>query len=134
MRRPTLHVLAGLPGAGKSTRAAAIIAETGAVLVSRDDLRLALRTEIHVGLMNGVMETAARVLLEAGHDVTIDAWNLHPGDRATWTSLAQALGAELVWERLDTPLELCIRRDAERPEPNGEARVRAAAATYAIAA
>lgn len=126
-----LFVLSGLPGAGKTTRARALCAETGAAMVARDDLRAVLlnvRCEARLTLL---MAALTRDLLHAGADVVVDAWNLHPADRRLWERLAGEAGAALLWEHLDTPVEECVRRDAGRPNANGAALVREAARLFA---
>ncbi len=129
---PTLHVLSGLPGAGKSTRARLLTESTGAVLVGRDELRAAMPNLPDDWLLTLLMVDAARSLLANGYDVVIDAWNLHPRDRERWEECCAQTGAKLEWTHMTTPIEECIRRDALRPAPNGERRVRWAAAEYGL--
>lgn len=133
-RRPTapvLTVLSGLPGAGKTTYARAYVATTGAVLVGRDELRAALVSLDCEGTITALMCDLARAILRTGRSVIVDAWNLHPADRTAWQLLAAETEARLAWVHLTTPVDECVRRDATRPAPNGEARVRSAAREFA---
>lgn len=134
MTAPTLIVLSGLSGAGKSTLAHKLVEETNAVLISRDELEKAVVTNNCVDAMNHLMWLAATIFLTAGRSVVIDAWNLHPVDRPIWQYIATTTGAALVWRHLSTPVEVCIARDAKRPNPVGRVRIERAAKEYGLAA
>jgi len=127
---PQLTVLSGLPGAGKSTIARAELAKTGAVLVGRDELRTAMVGLKDEALITLLLADLSLSLLLAGHDVVVDAWNLHPDDRARFEALAEEAAAEMRWLHVPTPVDVCVERDAQRPNANGEERVREAAAMY----
>ena len=59
----------------------------------------------------------ADMLLRAGANyVIIDACNLHPHDYIRWETVALVCGAEMIWERLDTPPDVCAERLAARAE------------------
>jgi len=106
---PTLTVLCGLPGSGKSTYAATL----GATVLSADAIRE--RGE-SAGVVFGWLYIRARRLLAAGRDVVADTCALDVADRAALLALGRAAGArvELVYMRVDA--EVCRARDAARAE------------------
>jgi predicted kinase len=121
-----ITAMRGLPASGKSTRARQIQAEVRAggslcMIVSRDVLRDMLgvgwsggpRAESVVTAMQHAMVRAA---LAAGADVVIDDTNLHPVALPGWQKLAAETGAELRIVDVDTDVEVCVARDAQRPE------------------
>lgn len=125
-----LYVLSGLAGAGKTTRAMQLIAETGAVLLCRDELRTSLRHCADETAISHMMQEMASVLLSHGFDVVVDAWNLHPADEQNWRNVADQTNSVLEWIHLSTPVEVCIMRDSHRPTPVGAARITEAAAEF----
>lgn len=127
---PTLTVLSGLPGAGKTTRARVLAAE-GHYVVGRDELRAMVARPITEPAVTLLAAASARQLLSVGLNVVVDGWNLTAGDQRLWEQLAAEAGVELVWLHLATPVEECVRRDASRPNAIGAAAVRAAAANHA---
>lgn len=134
MSRPTLTILSGLAGAGKSTLARSIAAETDAVLICRDELRVSLVNLDDEELLTMVTMAVARQCLRSGRSAIVDAWNLDQWDRDLWTHVAQTTEAVLDWRYLNTPIDLCIERDSRRPHPVGSARILSAAREYGIAA
>lgn len=78
MSKPTLHLLMGLPGAGKSTLARTLEEATGATRLSSDEFRLQLFIEPcfsqkeHDSLY-GILDHNVEHLLQAGYDVVYDA-------------------------------------------------------------
>jgi predicted kinase len=139
---PTLAILAGLPGSGKSTAARRLKADRGFFVVSTDGLRLALNAGVYPREAGGeyaalepvvleVARLAVRRLLEAGRDVAVDATHLTRDRRAGWREFARGLmpevRVEIHWcvgrwdsaarwgsERGHTPAEYeAIRRELE---------------------
>lgn len=95
-----LVILAGLPGSGKSTRAAQLKADRGFFVVSLDGLRLALNAGVYprgddfntLGpVVRDLAERAVAELLRRGRDVAIDATNLTRARRRRWRELARAV-------------------------------------------
>ena len=111
-----LVVLAGLPGSGKSTWAAA---QPEAAL-SSDEMRRLLADDpadqsIHRRVF-AALRYLARVRHEVGRPVTyIDATNLTPRDRRPWIKLAEMLDCEAEAIFFDTALEVCLARNRTRP-------------------
>lgn len=102
-----LVVMAGLPGAGKSTLARALAAETGAVLLAVDLVEAAMwragvggpaDPSVPTGIAAyGVVQAQTGALLTAGHTVIADAVNAVEPARAAWRDLAAEHGAPIRW-------------------------------------
>jgi predicted kinase len=118
----TLFITRGLPGSGKSTWARQ---QQGAVRVNRDDLRLMM----HGGFtgegyrekqVTAVQRASVEALLTMGVSVICDDTNLRGKVVRELAELALAAGAtpELV-DFTHVPIEVCIERDAARPESVG---------------
>ena len=111
---PTLYVLTGLPGAGKSYRAQAIIAATGAIHVDMDnamrergisivdyDARFAIQPEVEARIAP-LLASGASVVAEFG------SWTRDERDRIRGYAGPSGSRTELHW--LDASPEECIRR------------------------
>ncbi len=124
---PTVHLLCGLPGAGKTTLARQLEAGLPAVRFSLDEWMLRLYPDLHFasGNYGQLAETcklliwdAARQVLQAGTDVVLD-WNQWSRERrAVWAGRAEAAGAGVVVHYVRTPLETSIERAAGRAARN----------------
>jgi predicted kinase len=71
--------------------------------------------------------------LRLGRDVVVDDTNLDPETVKLWLSCAMAGVAAVEFLPIDTPLEECIRRDAQRAMPVGEEVIRRMAAKAGLA-
>ncbi|WP_212840857.1 AAA family ATPase [Catellatospora sp. IY07-71] len=115
---PTLTITRGLPGSGKTTWAKA---QPG-VRVNRDDLRRMLHGgNLGEGWAERQVTVAQRAqveaLLKAGADVVCDDTNLRAKVVRELAELAVDCGAQVVLRDFtDVPLEVCLERDAARPE------------------
>lgn len=116
----TLTAMRGYPASGKSTRAREIAAETGAVVVCRDDLRQMLhgtywsgKRELEEEVTVAERATVA-AYLKAGKSVVVDATHLEPSFLRKWAKMASQYGAK--FERVDMPVgeHTCIERDVQR--------------------
>ena len=124
---PTVHLLCGLPGAGKTTLARQLEAGLPAVRFSLDEWMLRLYPDLHFasGNYGRLAETcklliwdAARQVLEGGTDVVLD-WNQWSRERrAVWAGRAAAAGAAVVVHYVRTPLRTSIERAAGRAARN----------------
>lgn len=96
-------ILAGLPGAGKSTHSKQM-AQFGYVVINQDLL----------GSMNKCIEEAAKAMA-AGKSVIIDRTNLNQRQRAYWIDLANKYKVrQITCHWLTTDMETCIKRVVER--------------------
>lgn len=127
----TLTVLSGLPGAGKTTLALDIIYETKAVLVSRDELRQALKSLKNEDHLSLVMFEVAEIVLNQNHSVVIDSWNLKLSDAQMWQELSEKTHARLNWIHVPTSIEECERRDFYRNPKSEPLDIREIARKYA---
>jgi predicted kinase len=126
-----LVITRGLPGAGKTTRALAWVAEdrAGRARVNRDDLRAMLHDGVWRGSDTEGQVVAARdavitALLRSGIDVVSDDTNLRTAAVRDLARLALACDAGfVVWDMTDVPLDVCIERDGGRERSVGERRI-----------
>ncbi|MEQ9637012.1 MAG: AAA family ATPase [Devosia marina] len=118
----TLFIIAGLPGVGKSTRAAALEAETGAVRMEPDAWMDALKLNLWDEDRRAIIETMQWRLglrfLAAGVSVIIEWGTWGPDERLSLLEDARALGArvELIW--LTAPAEVILERITRRGREN----------------
>lgn len=122
MAQPVVHILRGLPGSGKSTRAAELHAETGAEIVNRDALRMALLGSYWTGdpadEAKVTLHERSLVVdnLSKGRSVIIDATHLVDHHLIDWYRVAEEYGASLEVITLDVGVETCVERDRLRGE------------------
>ena len=115
MSRPTLHLIMGLPGAGKTTLAKTIHSLTKAARLSSDDYRLIIFPEPtfsqseHDNLY-ALLDHSAEHLLMAGHDVIYDANLNRYHHRKEKYALAKAHKADVMLWWVHTPTELARER------------------------
>ncbi|MEV0644074.1 AAA family ATPase [Phytomonospora sp. NPDC050363] len=152
MPEPTLVVFSGLPGAGKTTLAAATAAALDCTHLSVDTAEAAM-WRCGVGRDAGagvaayeVAAAVAEVQLKAGRDAVVDAVNAVAEARATWDRVGSAAGVPVVWfecvlddlalhrARLEarppvpdfadpTWADVCRRREEYAPWPDSVVRV-----------
>ena len=102
---PRLVILAGLPGSGKSSLAAALEKRGGWAVVNQDSLGNRRKCE----------RACARAF-ERGDRVVIDRCNHDRAQRAHWTRILERAGGGYkvaVW--LTTPVDSCVERVLARP-------------------
>jgi predicted kinase len=110
-----LIVLVGLPGSGKSTWAARQDFST----LSSDAIRLLIADDATIQTIHrrvfATLRMLARQRMALRRPVTcIDATSLTRKDRRPWIRLAEDAGGEAEAIFFDTPLEICLRRNAGR--------------------
>ena len=115
----------GLPASGKSTKAKEIVEESGNTIRLNKDL---LRTMLHFDKWSGkneaqtteAEESLAVQFLAFGTNVVVDDTNLNPKVLNKWKEMVKELDEKFeVVDLTDVPLETCIERDSQRPNPVG---------------
>ena len=126
---PTLHLLMGLPGAGKSTLARILHEITGAELLSSDEMRLSIFkhpcfSQDEHDRLYGILDHNVEHLLAAGRDAIYDANLNRLHHRQEKYKLAKAHGAKtILWWVHTEPSLAKIRRLNEQDHlliPDGE--------------
>jgi len=109
--------LKGLPASGKTTWAKEYVNSHNAVRVNKDDLRAMLGQQWSPEfeqLVGGIQYAAVEMILQNGYDVIIDDTNFNPAHEKAFRDMVWAFGAEFIVKEFDTPLEVCLARNAER--------------------
>jgi predicted kinase len=110
----------GFSGSGKSQRAVRVAAESGAVVVSRDDLRRMMLGSYWTGSYEDEQrvslaeESQVTALLKSGVSVVSDNTHLNPQYLRKWARLARRLGAEFEVVDVVVDVDECKRRDHAR--------------------
>lgn len=119
---PTLYLMCGLPGSGKSTRAAGMEAAGSGIVLNADswvrvlypnDAEAAARDD-RKGLVFEVQLELAQRLLMAGHSVILDWGFSKRAERDACRSLARELGVSVRTVFLDESLDVLHERLAAR--------------------
>ena len=124
MNRPTLIILIGPPGAGKTTYAHKYIEEhPGTVHLSSDNIRKELHGDETIqdnpNEVFAIMQRRAIDGLNFGYDVIYDATSMTRKDRAgiiTACPKFVKIECHIIW----APIEACIERDAARKRTVGK--------------
>ncbi|MFT4532094.1 MAG: putative kinase [Candidatus Saccharimonadales bacterium] len=115
MNKPTLHLLMGLPGSGKTTLSKMIQDITGAKRVSSDESRLEIFdnpcfSQKEHDELYALLDHNVKHLLEDGQDVIYDANLNRRHHREEKYTLADKYDAKVVLWLLSTPGELSKKR------------------------
>jgi protein phosphatase len=117
---PTLYVLIGIQGSGKSTWARANAGRLEAVVVASDEIRNEL---VAAGLdatqqgdrVFAILEERLAQHLTAGRNVIADATHARRAWRANEVAVARRCAARTVAVWFDLPLAVCLARNARKP-------------------
>lgn len=113
----SLTILIGLPRSGKSTWAKQNAGD--AVIISSDWIRENILGESYSyadsanAIVWTIMDAAVRIVLGQGKAVVLDGVNLTKATRSYYVSIARKLGAKITMVVLYTPIEECLRRNAD---------------------
>lgn len=114
----TLHLICGLPGAGKTTLARRLEAELPAVRLTPDEWLMRLKFEADDVVARASVEAIqwemALALLKAGSDVIVENGFWRRAERLALRAEVAAIGASSRLHFLDVPLEELERRVAAR--------------------
>lgn len=124
---PTVHLLCGLNGAGKTTYARQLAEEQRAVRFSLDEWMLRLHPDLRYDAPEygplaergkDLIWTVAQQILALGYDVILD-WNgWSRARRATWRDRAHNAGYPILLHHLRIPLDVAIARAEARAAAN----------------
>lgn len=120
-------ILAGLPGAGKSTLAKKMVKQDPTyVRVNLDDIRNMLGTSDFnkEKLVEQIELTSITYAFNQKYNVIVDDTNLNPKKINKLKAIAKQYNAEVDYKLISTDVEECIRRDALRERPVGEDVIR----------
>lgn len=125
MNRPSLILLVGIPGSGKTTYAEKYIEEhPGTVHLSSDGIRKELHGDESIqdnpGEVFAIMQKRAIDGLNFGYDVIYDATNVTRKDRAGIIAACPKF-TKIEAHVIFAPIETCIERDAARERTVGKA-------------
>jgi len=130
-------MMRGLPGSGKSSWVKAFIKEHPEFIrVNKDDIRAMIGYTTY----NKKKETytvdceyrCAEKAVYAGYSVIVDDTNYNPFHEKKYRKLAEKYGTEFEIHEMDTPLDVCIERDALRENPVGEEVIRNMAQKWSV--
>ena len=116
---PTLIILVGLPGSGKSYFAAELVEHIPMVILESDFLRKTLIRQPVYSNWESVrvfraIHALAKELLGAKYNVILDATNLNKGHRRPLYTIAAETGAKAIVVLLNTPREIAEARLSDR--------------------
>ena len=117
---PTLYVLIGIQGSGKSTWARANAGRLDAVIVASDEIRNELVADgldpTHLGdRVFAILEERLGEHLAAGRNVIADATHARRAWRANEVAVARRFDARTVAIWFDLPLAVCQARNGRKP-------------------
>lgn len=135
----TLYFLRGLPASGKTTWAREKLAalnsggEVCAIRTCKDEIREQIRTpgtNCEDLVVNRETELVTNAL-KTGLDVIVDNTHFHPSHELRYRQLAKEHEYRFELKSFtQVPLQECIRRDKNRPNPVGEGVIRHMYAQY----
>lgn len=117
-QKPTLYLMVGIVGSGKSTYAAKFALRNNCEIVCPDDIREELTGDIGDQSKNkevfAMAETRARYFLTHDTSVLVDATCYNKKNRKTWQELAKSLQIRIVAVVMEAPFDICRERNQKR--------------------
>jgi len=116
--------LKGLPGSGKTTFAKKLIShDKSFIRINKDDIRMMLFGQEHstqneklvLNIRNDIIKNA----LNKGYNIVIDDTNFNPIHYDKIKKIATQYNSKIHIKLIDTPLDVCIKRDSKRNNPVG---------------
>ena len=122
-------ILQGLPASGKSTIAKELVlTESNWVRINKDDLREMMYgskfTSRSEKVICAIRDNIIHNSLKTGQNVVVDDTNFNEKHIIRITGLARHYNAEVEIRLVDTPLEVCLERNAERENPIPEIAIK----------
>ena len=120
-RAPTLTLMVGVSGSGKSVLSRSLVNKRNGKVVrfNRDSIRAMLYADVPWNkglerLTRNLEKEGARMALLEGKDVIIDDTNCSANVRDNWAMFAHEMGVHYKVITMTTPLDVCIQRDSLR--------------------
>ena len=112
-------MLKGLPASGKTTFAKELIStDSTFIRINKDDIRSMIYGKPHSSRSESlVLAIRDHIIHEAfsrGQNVIIDDTNFNERHKRTMLGIAKCYDAEVEEVFIDTPWEVCVKRDEER--------------------
>ena len=116
MENPTAFLMVGPPGAGKTTYARRLAAERGATIIEGDEIRSRIGKELNAPPMWTDLEDAIveRIAFLAPGSIILDGPHCDRFERRQATDLLRMHGYDVTAVVLQTPLDVCVMRNARR--------------------
>lgn len=116
--KPTMFIMLGLPGAGKSTYVNTKLIPDGVQVLCADDLRMAHGHKFYGPLeqqIHGMLYTLARAHMLRGLSVVVDESTVRASYVQRWARLAEDMGYAIKVIHLKTPKQTCVERRSATP-------------------
>lgn len=114
-------MMKGLPKSGKTTWARKWASEKhNRIRVSWTDMMQLMGPEFRKEKQTLAFDAALRLMrnaLRQDMDVVLDECNLYGPEYGIFAAYAQQARAKIVWQTMDTPLEVCLQRNKEAGSP-----------------
>lgn len=119
--KPSLFLLVGIPCSGKSYYADIHFKPKNIKIVSTDEIRIEMTgtRKFNIQGNNEIFEIALSRIKEElinERDVAFDATNTNKRYRKNIIKIAKSCSSRIVAVVIRTPLDVCIKRNRERPE------------------
>ena len=102
-----LILMVGVPGSGKSTKAAKIAANLGAIIISTDSIFISDSTYLFVpefiGAAHKINQAKVKVAMQRRYNIVVDNTNLQEWERKPYLDLAAEFDYEVELVEPDTP-------------------------------